>query len=66
MNKLTAIGWTGSMIVYLNISREVAIERYTKTSDFTPTNSMVTEFYFDDEFDAYEVSPKEGTDAVSF
>lgn len=63
MNKIITIGYTGSMICYLNISRSAAVDRYLKDNPFTAyedlvKDNMITEFDFDDEFYAYSVYPK--------
>ena len=61
MHKLIAIGWTGDYRCYLDLDRHTAIERwrniYLKEDSSPPDDPHIIEFEFDDEFNAYEVSP---------
>ena len=62
-NNLIAIGYTGDMTCYLNISKEEAIERYLKDNPVTTyedivIENMIKEFEFTDEFLSYSVYPK--------
>jgi hypothetical protein len=74
MNKIIAIGFTGSKAVYLNISRVEALERYAREHGDSYIDKYgelkywrdsidsyyIEEFEFNDEFNAYAVWPKGG------
>jgi hypothetical protein len=72
MNKLIAIGFTGTKRVYLNITKSEAIERYIAENsesfvggrgdsqywrELPEDSPYIEEFTFDDSFDAYAVWP---------
>lgn len=58
-NKLIVIGWIGTMIAYLNISREEAIRRWmlSEETETPPGDDMIEEFEFTDKFWTYEAGP---------
>lgn len=56
-NKLVVIGYLGSKTVYLNVSREDAIQRFRQNDGCDVV--YVEEFEFDDSFGAYDVWKQE-------
>ena len=50
---LIVIGWTGVQRAYLDVPREEAIARYTKSECETPEDGQIEQFEFDDEFGVY-------------
>ena len=60
MNELIAIGHIGMKKCYLNITEELAIERYCNAEnmsrlEFDEQDITISIIEFEDEFDAYEV-----------
>lgn len=60
MNKLISIGYIGLKKCYLNITEDVAIERYCKSENLThqqfdDEDISVHIIDFNDEFSAYEI-----------
>ncbi len=54
-HKLVAIGYLGCMHVYLDISEEEALRRYTEVSGPLHTFEYIKTIFFDDEFETYDV-----------
>lgn len=55
-NTIIAIGYSGNMKCYLNISREEALKRFNiSDGPFDPSWHHISEFTFTDEFWAYAI-----------
>jgi hypothetical protein len=55
-NRLVVIGYSGSKRAYLNVSRSEAIRRYLASEEFPPSDDMIQEFEFVDEFWVHSAS----------
>ncbi len=56
MNHLIIIGcgWPGyATVCYLNLSREIAIQRFEREQGYAPTDGMIQELTFRDRFESY-------------
>lgn len=61
-NKLIVIGYIGSKTCFLNMPKEEAIKLYNEINrdvNLTADDVEVTEFEFDNIFDAYDAYPAE-------
>ena len=54
IHKLTVIGWLGVKRAYLDLPLEEAISRYEASEGEIPTEDMITEFVFENEFGCYD------------
>lgn len=61
-HKIVAVGFLGDFTCYLDVDREIALERwkepFLKEGSESPDDPCIIEFEFDDEFLAYEVSKR--------